>query len=35
MTLFASAVPGERLFTRVLERFHDGAPDPRTLALLA
>ncbi|MDH4060971.1 MAG: DUF1810 domain-containing protein [Aquincola sp.] len=34
MTLFAAAVPDEPLFMRVLERFHGGAPDPRTLALL-
>jgi uncharacterized protein (DUF1810 family) len=35
MTLFASAVPDEPLFARVLERFYGGAPDARTLALLA
>ena len=34
MTLFATAVPGEPLFGRVLQRFYGGEPDPRTLALL-
>ncbi len=35
MTLFARAAPEEPLFTRVLERFNDGEPDPATVALLA
>jgi len=35
MTLFAAAVPDEPLFARVLARFYGGAPDSRTLALLA
>ena len=34
MTLFAHAAPDESLFTRVLQRFFDGVPDPNTLALL-
>ncbi len=34
MTLFACAAPDEPLFTRALERFFDGQPDERTLALL-
>ena len=34
MTLFARADPDEPLFTDVLERFYDGAPDERTIALL-
>ena len=38
MTLFAAAAQDEddeRLFQRVLDRFFDGEPDPRTTALLA
>jgi len=35
MTLFATAVPDEPLFARVLDRFYGGRPDVRTLALLA
>jgi uncharacterized protein (DUF1810 family) len=35
MTLFAAAVPDEPLFARVLERFYGGAPDARTLEVLA
>ena len=34
MTLFAQADPDEPLFTDVLERYFDGAPDPRTIELL-
>jgi uncharacterized protein (DUF1810 family) len=34
MTLFARAAPGEDRFRRVLERFFDGVPDPRTLERL-
>lgn len=34
MTLFARADPDERLFPDVLDRFFDGTPDERTLALL-
>jgi uncharacterized protein (DUF1810 family) len=34
MTLFARAVPEEPLFTDVLDRFFEGAPDPRTEELL-
>ena len=34
MTLFARADPDERIFSEVLDRFFDGAPDERTLALL-
>ena len=34
MTLFARAAPDEPVFTAVLDRFFDGEPDPRTLALL-
>jgi len=35
MTLFQQAAPDEPVFAEALERFCDGAPDPRTLALLA
>ena len=35
MTLVARAAPGEDRFTRVLRRFYDGVPDPRTADLLA
>lgn len=35
MTLFALADPADDRFRRALERFFDGQPDPRTLALLA
>lgn len=34
MTLFAQAMPQERLFQTALDRFFGGQPDPRTLALL-
>ncbi|MCP3420553.1 DUF1810 domain-containing protein [Nocardioides pinisoli] len=34
MTLFAQADPDEPVFTAVLDRFYDGAPDERTIALL-
>ena len=34
MTLFARAAPDEGRFTRVLGRFYDGVPDPRTAELL-
>ena len=34
MTLFATVAPAELLFRQALERFHQGADDPRTLALL-
>ena len=34
MTLFAQAAPDEHRFTAVLDRFFDGAPDPRTVELL-
>ena len=34
MTLFARADPDEPVFTAVLDRFYDGAPDERTIALL-
>ena len=34
LTLFAAADPDEPLFARALERFFDGKPDPRTLAVL-
>jgi uncharacterized protein (DUF1810 family) len=34
MTLFAAAAPDEPLFREALAAFADGAPDPRTLALL-
>jgi len=34
MTLFARAAPAEGRFTRVLDRFYDGVPDPRTVELL-
>jgi uncharacterized protein (DUF1810 family) len=30
MTLFAAADPAEPLFAAVLERYHDGEPDPAT-----
>lgn len=35
MTLFAAAAPEEPLFPAALAAFCGGAPDPRTLALLA
>ncbi|MBB3224714.1 DUF1810 domain-containing protein [Pseudoduganella umbonata] len=35
MTLFASARPGEDLFTGALAAFYEGQPDRATLALLA
>ena len=35
MTLFHRAAPDEPAFTRVLERYFDGVPDPRTDALLS
>jgi uncharacterized protein (DUF1810 family) len=34
MTLFALADPDDPVYAEVLERFHDGVPDPRTVALL-
>ena len=34
MTLFARAAPDETVFADVLDRYFDGAPDPRTLELL-
>jgi uncharacterized protein (DUF1810 family) len=34
MTLFARAAPDSPVFGAVLDRFFDGAPDPRTLELL-
>ncbi|MET0954127.1 MAG: DUF1810 domain-containing protein [Aeromicrobium sp.] len=34
MTLFARARPDETVFTDVLDRFFDGAPDERTIELL-
>lgn len=34
MTLFAAAVPDEPCFTKILEVYYDGQPDPLTLALL-
>jgi uncharacterized protein (DUF1810 family) len=34
MTLFARAAPDTPVFGEVLDRFFDGEPDPRTLALL-
>jgi uncharacterized protein (DUF1810 family) len=34
MTLFARADPDETVFTDVLDRFFDGAPDERTIELL-
>jgi uncharacterized protein (DUF1810 family) len=34
LTLFAAADPDEPLFAQALERFFDGEPDPRTLAIL-
>lgn len=34
MTLFALADPGEEVFAEVLEKWWDGVPDQRTLALL-
>jgi uncharacterized protein (DUF1810 family) len=34
MTLFARVAGGESVFRRVLERYFDGAPDPRTTELL-
>ena len=35
MTLFARAAPDEPVFRLVLERYFDGAHDPRTDELLA
>jgi uncharacterized protein (DUF1810 family) len=34
LTLFVAADPEEPLFAGALERFFDGVPDPRTLAIL-
>lgn len=34
MTLFDRAAPDEALFAQALQRYFEGAPDPRTLALL-
>jgi uncharacterized protein (DUF1810 family) len=34
MTLFARADPGQTVFRTALERYFDGAEDPRTVALL-
>ena len=34
MTLFAEAAPDETVFREVLEKYFDGAPDPKTLDLL-
>ena len=34
MTLFAAVAPDEPAFGEVLDRWYDGEPDPRTLALL-
>lgn len=34
MTLFLRADPDEQVFAQVLDRFYDGAPDPRTDELL-
>lgn len=34
MTLFAQVAPDEPAFARALDRYFDGVPDPRTLALL-
>jgi uncharacterized protein (DUF1810 family) len=34
LTLFATAAPGEPLFTRALDRFFDGRKDPATLERL-
>jgi len=34
MTLFAAVRPGDSVFRTALDRYFDGAPDPRTLALL-
>lgn len=33
LTLFGLAAPGEPLFQRGLDRFYEGIPDPRTVAL--
>jgi uncharacterized protein (DUF1810 family) len=33
LTLFGLAAPGDDLFRRCLDRFYDGEPDPRTVAL--
>ncbi len=35
LTLFAEAAPQETLFRQALEKYFAGAPDPRTLELLA
>jgi uncharacterized protein (DUF1810 family) len=35
LTLFAAADPDDPLFAAALDRFFDGEPDPRTLAILA
>jgi uncharacterized protein (DUF1810 family) len=35
MTLFVRAAPDEPLFREVLERYHDGLPDPATDRLLS
>jgi uncharacterized protein (DUF1810 family) len=34
MTLFLRAAPGESVFSDVLDRYYDGAPDPATDQLL-
>ena len=34
MTLFARAAPDDAVFADVLDRYFDGAPDPRTVDLL-
>jgi uncharacterized protein (DUF1810 family) len=34
LTLFAAAAPDEPLFRLALEKYFDGAPDPRTLQVL-
>lgn len=34
MTLFSLAAPQERVFAKVLDRFFDGIPDPRTEQLV-
>ena len=34
MTLFARAAPDNAVFADVLDRYFDGAPDPRTVDLL-
>lgn len=34
MTLFSEAVPGEKVFQAVLDKYFDGKRDPRTLEIL-